>query len=441
MNKNIKALSIALIFLIALLGLSTVVSASSDLYDISLVKINGMDVSTTSITDALLADSTEVEVWIIGMGNSSTCPGGDVNDCAVNDVKVKAWIGGYEYGDIEATSSAFTIQPGVSYKKTLNLEIPSDLDVTKNDYTLYVEVYDGENSEKKSYQIFTERPSHNLDILDVIYDASVKAGEKTPLEVRIENLGDSKEEDIKVEAILGEIDSDATFISELASFEEKNENEESSQSAFLKLIIPKDTVTDYYDLTVKVTYNKGHNVEEKTYKVWVDGKNSPAAQSTETAGNGKTTITISSTNLQGTEGSASSFSLNFLNGQAVPASYTIKVNGIAQWAQATATPGALSLEAGASQTVNVALTPNSDAAGDKEFSIQVLDADGKLVKDIAMTMHVEKSSSLFGTSSVVKIAFIIVIVIIILIGLIVAFRKLKDDDDDTLEPKDGQTYY
>ena len=43
-----------------------------------------------------------------------------------------------------SSSDIFEIEAGVSYKKTLRLEIPDDMDAN-DDYTLYVEIYDDDN--------------------------------------------------------------------------------------------------------------------------------------------------------------------------------------------------------------------------------------------------------------------------------------------------------
>lgn len=448
MNKNLKVLSILGVLLIGLLGLTAFASADSDLYDITQVKVNDITMTSDTVSDVQLQDATSVDVYLEGTGNSSTCPSGDVNDCAVDNVQVKVWIGGYEYGDIEATSSEFTVEPGVSYKKTLTLDIPKDLNVKdNNDYTLYVEVYDSKDSERQSYDLYAERPEHNLNIIDTLYDATVNAGDRTPVEVRVENLGQTKEEDIKVEATLGDLTTGADYINELAAKEIDNADEESSDSGKIVLTIPKDAVTGYYDLNIKVTYNRGYDTATATYRVWVNGVDAPASDSSSGSSsgssNGKTTISLSTTSLDGKEGDPTSFDLTFTNTGTESQTYMVTVNGEDQWASSEVSPSSIIVGPGESQQVAVTVTPKDGSAGTQDFSLQILNADGSLVKDVSMSMSVDSNSSFFGnTSSALKVGFIIVIVLIIIIGLIVAFRKLKDDDDeDPLEPKDGKTYY
>ena len=430
MNKNLKILITTLVLLISL---ATFASADSDLYDIKSVYLDGIEVSSGDISQVELGNSVEVKVYIEGTGDTTTCPDGDVDDCEV-DVKVKVWIGGYEYDDVEAVSSEFSIEPGVTYRKNLELEIPEDLDVKDNDYTLYVEVYDSDDYERESYEIYTEKQRNSLEIMDVIYDSTVNAGEELQIEIRIENNGDKKQEDIKVEISLEDLDSASGYIDELASEEEDNADEESSESIDFVLDIPEDTESGNYELAVTVTYNNGHESIDKTFTVNIDGEESESTTETETS------VSTSSTSLSGQEGKTKTLELNFTNPNTEDATYEVTVSGISQWASSEVSPETLELQGGESEKVSVTITPDSDAAGEHEFSIQILDSDGNLVKEIQMDMDVNE-----GSNSWLKIGFLILIVLIVLIALIVIFKKLikddDDDDEDPLEPKEGKTYY
>jgi len=448
MNTNTKLFSVVLALLLGLLGLAAFVSADSDLYEITQVKVNGIimpdDADTTQVE---LDDTTTVEVYVEGTGNATTCPDGDVDDCAV-DVNIKVWLGGYEYGDVEDVSAMFDIEPGVSYKKTLTLEIPDDLDVDddENEYTLYVEIYDDEDSEREDYDLFAERQRHSVKVQDVIYDSTVDAGDLVEVEVRLENLGDTKEEDIKVEVEIDGVASDSEYLDELAAFEEDNEDEESSESVELLLSIPDDTDCGDYDLTVTVTYDRGTDEIEEVSIINIDCDEEETADETEeTEEVAEVTVSLSSIALDGAEGDASAVTLTFVNTGTGSESYVVSVNGVDQWATASVSPSVVLVGPGETEQVTVTVTPDEDAEGDYQFTVQILDSEGNLVDDVEMSMSVEKEGGLFGdTGSALKLLFIILIVLIIIIGLIVVFRKFKDDDEDDEdepEPKDGKTYY
>lgn len=435
MNKTI------LMILIATIALTALASADSDLYDITNVYVDGIEVTHGDISGLELNDRMDIRIYIEGTGNTSTCPDGDVDDCEV-EVKVKAWIGGYEYDDIEATSNSFDIEPGVNYRKSLTLNLPEDMNVEDNDYSLYIEVYDSQDEERESYELFVERTSHSLEIMDVVYDSNVNAGDNLPVEVRVKNLGDEKEEDIKVEVSIDEVDSTASYIDELSAFEEDNEDEEDSDSVNLNLDLPEDLESGSYTLLVTVSYNRGHSSIEETYKVNVDG-----VEETETTeGTAKTTLSLSSTSVDGTQGEDSTFKLKFTNTGSAAETYKVTVNGITQWATSSVSPSSVTVASGSTEEMTITVTPDSDATtGTKDFSLQIFDSSDKLVKDQAMTMNVSENTGMFeNTSTMLKVGFTILIVLVILVGLIIAFRKMKgddDDDEDELEPKEGKTYY
>ena len=444
MNKRFRMIGLVLVLLLGLLSLSALASADSDFYEIVEVEVDGITVydeygSSTTSVEVELDDSLEVEVEIEGIADDTVC---DLDDCEV-DVKVKVWLGGYEYDDIEETSNTFDIEPGVTYTKTITLELPDDLDVEDdNTYTLYVEVYDDDDSDRVTADLYTERPRHSLDLVDVVYDSTVDAGESMDVEVRVENLGESKEEDIKVEISLGD-ETTIEYLDELASFEEDNEDEESSESVDLLLNLDDHMETGYYDLTVTVTYNRGHDVLEEVMSVYVSGEEASTTteESTE-VGEADVTVSLSSTSTDAEAGDESSYTLTFVNDGDSSETYSVSVNGVAQWASSEVSPSVLVVGAGATEEVVVSVTPDADASGDYSYTLTILDGDDSLIEEIEMGMDVD-SSNLFGTTgSALKVAFVILIVLIIIVGLIVAFRKLgDDDDDDPLEPREGQTYY
>jgi len=188
-----------------------------------------------------------------------------------SDVNIRAWIGGYEYDNVEVVSEMFDIEPGVSYVKHLNLEIPSDLEADK-DYTLHIEIYDDTESEEYDVTINVDQVRHLLDIYDVLVDSAVDSGDYTTVTVRLENMGENKEEDIKVTVSVAELGiSKSVFLDELTNFEIDNEDEESSGEVDLTFEVPEDAETGDYALNVLVSYNNGYDTLESTSTLHVDG--------------------------------------------------------------------------------------------------------------------------------------------------------------------------
>jgi len=441
MSNNAKVFSFVLIMMVGLLVLTAAVSATSDLYSIQEVEVGGVVVSTTSVTQVTLDSPTEVEVTILGTGDNITCPDGDVEDCAV-EVRISVTIGGYEYGDIEEETSLFDVNPGVTYNKRLYVEIPDDLDVEDdNTYTLRVDIYDRNNNVRQSYDLFLERPRHSVKIQDVQYDHSVEPGQFVPVEVRLENLGDNKEEDIKVEVTIDGLTSDAGYVNELAAFEIDNEDEESSESIDLLLQIPSSATPGDHTVEVTVTYDRGHSSLQWQDTIIVLGTDTTTTTGSSGESEAKVAVTLGTKSITGNAGEGAAFKLTFANLGDSAATYLVNVNGLSQWATTSVSPSIASVSPGSTEEVTVTVTPNDGITGSYRFSVQILDADGNLEQEVDMSMNVDAGDDSTGSTNWLKLAFIVLVVLVILFALIVAFRKLRDDDDDPLEPKDGQAYY
>ncbi|MBI5872170.1 hypothetical protein HZB88_03730 [archaeon] len=191
-------------------------------------------------------------------------------------VRVKAWVGGYEYSNLEAVSEAFDMEEGVEYVKYLAIEIPNNIDVGEdNIYTLHLEIYDTLNSIEETYSIYFERQRHNLEIIDVMLSSTeLQAGELVFAKARVKNIGDRKEEEIKVIFSIPELGiSASTYIDELAAFEIANEDEEdsaSSQAVYLK--IPEYAKPDTYTISAIILYNNGYSKETAETLIEVRGQ-------------------------------------------------------------------------------------------------------------------------------------------------------------------------
>ena len=152
------------ILAVLLLGLNGAVSAASPDYDIAKVKVNDIEINENDANDIVVerGESLDVEVWVNGQSNGQ-----------VKDVRVKAWVGGYEHGEISESTNVFKIENNGVYKKTLTLDLPNDLDADTNGnsekYTLYVEAFDKDNSERRAFDLKVDEKRHDLRVLDTIF--------------------------------------------------------------------------------------------------------------------------------------------------------------------------------------------------------------------------------------------------------------------------------
>jgi len=142
--KKILAIAFALL---ALCVLTTQVSASSDNYNIDNVRVDDIDADGATVY-VERGEEVPVEVWIEATGDK-------------DNVRVKAEIDGYEHGTISDRTDIFEVESGVSYKKTLYLTIPSDMDASET-YTLTVRVSDKNDNEEQSFDVRVKETRHDI---------------------------------------------------------------------------------------------------------------------------------------------------------------------------------------------------------------------------------------------------------------------------------------
>ena len=126
-----KVLALFAVILAAFVGLTSLVSSDrscvSTPFWIEKVEVNGMQVDEFgSPVYAERGKTLPVVVYLQGTKDSY-------------DTRVEAWIGGYEYDEIEAKTDIFNVINGVKDRKVLLLDLPDDMEASDN-YTLNIEV-------------------------------------------------------------------------------------------------------------------------------------------------------------------------------------------------------------------------------------------------------------------------------------------------------------
>ncbi|MBS3162937.1 hypothetical protein J4467_03345 [Candidatus Woesearchaeota archaeon] len=250
-----KRLLLAMMFVLSLLAIPAM--ADSDNYDFDNVYVNGINLDDATVY-VERGENVDIYVYFTGTGDTT-------------DVNVKAWIGGYEYDNVQATSGMFDVEDGISYRQKLSLELPEDLNA-EQEYTLYVEIYDDVDSETYTADLLVSRERHLLSIVDVLTE-DVDAGDYTTVTVRLSDMGDHKEEDIKVTVSVPELGIEkSTFLDELTSDEIDNEDEESSEDVSLTFQIPECAENGEYEVDVTVEYNNGYSSLEESTSLSVEAQ-------------------------------------------------------------------------------------------------------------------------------------------------------------------------
>lgn len=431
--KSRFSVAFLLMAVMLLVGIGTV-AASNFLVD----HVEVDDMVAEESGDAVFVErgqDTVVEVFVEGNGSS-------------DDVRVKVYIGGYEYDDVEALSEIFEVEPGVDYRKMLKLAIPEDLDPA-GDYTLRVKVYDDNDEVEKNFVLRVKEPRHSLNIQDVIIrpDNNIDAGRPLFVTVRVENLGAKKEEDIKVTVSIPELGVSAReYIDELTANEnadtaEDNEDEESSMSSNEILVrIPDDAKAGDYDLNVKVEYNRGHSVVTAKETISVNG-GSAAEPTSQT--NAETVVSVDSASKTVVQDAEVGYKLIVANLGDKAQLYSIEVSGEQLFADVRVEPNLVTVQPEKTGEFFVYLKAKPDASAGRHSFVAKVKAGNEVLQEVSLTADVAEKTvakSLFGgdVKQAVLIGLVVLVVILIIVGLVIAFSRKGDDEPGAGE---GQSYY
>lgn len=408
-------------------------------FNVNWVKIDGDEIEPNGDVILDLERNKEIEVKI------------DIEDPTENrsDVEVTAFVSGYEYSDkISDTSDTFDMKAGVSYRKTLILNLPEKMD--KDQYKLRVIVSDRDTDlASYSYELLVSSARHSLTIRDVIIspEGSVEAGRALLVQVRIKNVGLKDEESVKVFVSIPDLKVSAT------QYMDQIDADDSETSDELYLRIPECAKPGVYDVYVEVETDA--KIVKTSRELTID-KGATCGSSTSTGNvvnppisQEKTIITAPGMQDVEVGKSGGVYPILVTNSGSNAKTYTFHVSGVEGWADIRFDPSnVVVVGAGQTQTVYVYLAANVNSQpGQKAFIVSV-DADGSS-KDLALKANViaGKSSGSSGSSSngswdamkkIFEIGLVILVVILVILGLIIGFKKLKGNDDD-VEP--GQTYY
>ena len=421
---KIKTIFMFLILLISMLTIPSLTTATSS------VIFNEIEVNDVDVTDGGKVAIDRGEDVDIRVELSSPVD--------YDDVRVKASVDGYEYDDIQDSSKIFDMRGSTGvYTKYLHLNIPEDIDTGA--YTLNIEVKNALGSRVMSGIILqVGEARHSLSIQDVILrpTSTVEAGRPLGVEVRLENMGSRKEEDIRVSASLKALGvSTRAYLDELGYEEIDSDDDETSGSVMLYLPVPADAISGEYDLDVEVEYSRGHEVVSESAKVYVSG----TAASTEV----NTIISIDSVSKAVEKGKQVTYKLMLANLGDSEVVYSLAVSGTQAWADVSLNPGFVRVQPNGAGELTLTVAPkDKPVAGEHTFTLHVKENDNVL-RSVDLTSVVSEGRSWTSVKSVLEIGFAVLISLLVILGLIVAFKKLGGNDQVPEQPMmdEGQSYY
>lgn len=424
------------IFLMLVFSLVVFANAANAL-TIQEVKVNDVElVSGSEVVHADRGDTIDVTVQL---------KGSSINE---NDVRVKAWIGGYKYDEVEDMTSQFKVLADTTYVKNLELELPEDMDSTE-DYTLHVEVYGPLGDEVEDSLAFTLRVTPVQDLLnvqDVMFNPglTVEAGNPLYANVRVENMGDNKQEDIRVSLSIPALGiSTRTYIDELVSeevcyaFDCDDTEETSANSNDLMIKIPENAKAGTYDLVVSIEYDRLHESTQKVYTLNVENKEVVSEDEFEIS----RIINVDTQTKEVDQGKGVIYRLTLANLGSKTETYNVEVNGVDTWGTSRVDPSYVTLASDSTGETFVYISANENAApGLHVFNVKVKSGDA-VVKEFNLNADVkEVLSNKMNITSILWIVFAVLVIVVIVLGIILLVKRSNKEDAE--EPTtEAQTYY
>lgn len=375
-------------------------------------QIGAWDCVTENIAAPAIERGEDIEVKTVFTAGNDT-----------EKVKVKTWISGY-YKDIEAETNVFDLYVDNSYTKTLELEIPNDVEAT-DDYTLHVEIEQRkELTGVDTADITTkvQRASNLLEILSAdVYSASEKleAGELCYVDVVVKNRGNYEAEDVYVNVEITELGLIKTVY--LGDLGENDDDDEDAEDTTVVLYLPAAAKGSYM-LKVSAYNNKASTSVVKNIVI-----------SEERATEG-IVITPGATVNNIEPGAGAVYTVNIVNFGSISQDFSIAVEGTEGWATVQVNPQTFSLEAGESETVNIYVVAGENAiAAEHVFSVKILygGAEEQCSFTADITGQDGQEISTTGIRAILIVIAVILAIVIIVLLIVLLTRKESKETEET----------
>ena len=400
----------------------------SDRYDIRDIYVEDINADVGSIS-VDRGERIEVEVFFT--------TGALFTDDEEDDVEIEVWIDGYDE-DIEDEIRGLEIDKGDFYKETLYLEIPNDIKlIDGRDYTLNVRISDSEGSTSEEVDINVKELEHSLEIKDVIFNPrTVQPGAQLRAEVRVENLGDEEEDDIKVTLELPELGLSSSsyinsLVSELQEEESDDSDDQNSASKSLGLNIPRNVRSGAYEALVTLEYDRGREEVTESYTVFIGSG----------VTGGEAQVSVQDSTLNAEAGDTVVYTVMVRNLGESTSTFSFDVPSFS-WGTAEVEPSDLVLRSDEAGEVFVFVTPHGDVAGMKTLSLVVSEGNSQ-VDTLSLRANVDSNSvSSDSFRRGLEIGFAVLLVILVILGIVLAVRRVgKSNDIEEPVIEEDQTYY
>ena len=373
-----------------------------------------------------------------------------IADTYLDEVSVRTWLTGYK-DDIEDETSEFDVYEDKSYTKTLHLYIPEDADATE-EYTLRVEIesqsqlsgvsranidalvqHKSEDLEIKYVELYAARDFCSCNVEQIgkgmcgeCYVA-FEAGSSLCVDVSVKNMGSHEIEDVYVSVDIPELCVyRSTYVGDLDGDDCTGDDCDDSAKETVCFTIPEDAKAGSYMMEITA---EGDDAEDSVKQIF--SVKAASAVSKEPS----VDITLQKTSAEVEQGKGVVYNL-FVANLGAEQTFVVSVEGMSDWATVQINPQAFTLEKGESQTVNVYVVANENAAaGEHVFTVKV--KYGDTVKVYNFSANVKETPGVFSGLDLKTVLMVIAIVLAVIIVILLIVLLAKKNGREKVE----ETYY
>src|SRR3989344_317375 len=423
-----KLLSLMALFVISLLTVS-MVSASTPstlggvIMDSGSVEVNDEKVDPNALLTVEEGEQLDIDVTLSVKDDMNANV-----DSGAKGIEVVARLSGYEYSDyenLEDSTALFDVKEGTKKTVHLQLTVPNKLENGKN--TLRVFVMDRNSKEiSKTFELNVESARHSVKIADVSFSPSltVKAGRSLLATVLVENVGENKEEDVKVTVAVPELGLTASEYVDLV----EADDHEAVDEMFLQ--VPPYTKAGEYTVKVTVQYDDLRETVSETYTLKVEDlegvlKEYPAKS-------GKTVLAAGPEMQSVAAGKTATYAVALTNDGNAAKAYAVEV-ATGDWATASVSEKLVVLEPGQSKVVYADLAVAKDATAGEHLASLTVKSGSDVLETVVLKANVAAPAANADSDSSLRngleIALVVLVVLLVLLGLVIGFSRLRKDDE------------
>lgn len=342
-----------------------------------------------------------------------------------DDARLMVFIDGYEHASLVGSTDIFLAQEGVTYVKSMTLNLPADMDSQKEYRLRITGANDLSGLTYKELTLFVDTQRDRVDILDLVLTPSsgVEPGQNIIANVRMKNRGQQDQDSVKATVEIPRLGvSESSYISNL------NPDEVATSDDML-IFVPEDAAPGQYEALVTLSYDDGYTRTTESFSLNILAPRTVQEQNL---------IVSYKENIELMAGEATSFDIVIGNPNDESKPISIATAGAA-WADVDVTPGLAMVQGGADATYTVTVTPRDSVEGERSLTLIVKEGTDQ-VSELTVSTYVEaKVEEGLNITNIILAVFLVIAIIVLLILIVAIARRKNTEENETVEYDDANT--